>query len=351
MKKIFSLLCCSVFVSSAQHASLLHPQETARQELLTTLSGEWVSRSLYVATKLGIADFLEEGPLSAVQLAEKSSSHPESLKRLLHLLSSHGIFEEISEGVFINTEASRLLIASHPNSLHSLAIFYGEDIHRSFDNLLGSVQTGTTTFELAFNQPVFSYFRSHPVNAALFQDAMKEKSRAVALSVLSAYDFSRFSQIYDIGGGVGQFLSAILTKSPHATGVLFELPEVIEKVKPMDRCSLTTGDFFTSVPTGGDVYLLKSILHDWDDAKAKEILRRCYEAMGPESKLLIIEVVLQPKSLSLFANAMDLLMLAVTGGKERTAASFTRLLQESGFELEAIYPTTTEFSILEAKKL
>ncbi len=185
---------------------------------------------------------------------------------------------------------------------------------------------------------------------------MKEKSRAVIKSALSSYDFSKSKSIYDIGGGQGQFLSALLEKHAHLHGTLFELPEVISSLRQRNpeiettRCTLASGDFFAAIPSGGDLYLLKSVLHDWDDEQSTKIFRNCHCAMDSHSRLLIIEVVLLPKQESIYANCMDVLMLAITGGKERSLASFQTMLEASGFTLEHVYPTATEFSILEARK-
>lgn len=326
-------------------------EEAVREKILNLLSGEWVSRGLYVVTKLEVADHLQSGSKSIEELGILTSSNPDSLNRLLHMLAGFGVFEEVSFGVYANTDASSLLIQNNPDTLYGLSLFYGEEIHKSWDELLASVQTGTPAFELMFKTPVFSYLKKNPAQALQFQEAMKEKSKAVIQGTLSNYDFSSFRSVYDIGGGHGQFLQAILQKYPHLHGVLFDLPEVIEKNTTMrsNRCRLISGDFFDSIPSGGDVYLLKSILHDWDDQNAERILKNCRQVMGPKSRLLMIEVVLQPKDQSTYANCMDVLMLAITGGKERSLESFNQMIENCGFVLEHIYPTSTEFSILEIK--
>lgn len=323
-----------------------------REKLLQLFSGEWISRGIYVAVKLDIPDILESGAKSIEELSALASADTDSLYRLLHMLAGHGIFHESENQMFANTYESSLLTKSHPDSLHSLCVFYGEDIHKAWSSLLPSIQQGIPAFQLTFNQPVFSYFKNNPDQAALFQAAMREKSQAVIKSTLSAYDFAPFSHIYDIGGGHGQFLKALLKEQPHTTATLFELPEVINKLTISDQnMKLYSGDFFTEIPEGGDLYVLKSVLHDWDDARAIEILKNCYKAMNNNSRLLIIEVVLQDGSQSLYANSMDLLMLAITGGKERTLTSFEEILKKSHLSLEKIHSTTTEFSILEVKKI
>ena len=330
--------------------------ERARENLLLLLSGEWVSRALYVVTKLEIADFLVDGPKTLQEIAAFTQSNPESLKRVLHMLVGFGIFEELDGSVFSNNEVSVLLAKSNSNSLYNLSVFYGEDIHAAWDQILKSVSTGTPAFQLAFNQPVFSYFKEHSDRAAVFQEAMKEKSAAVIKSSLLAYNFGHFNTVYDIGGGYGHFLLAILKKYPHLNGMVFDVPGVIDTISTRnpqilkEQCKLCSGDFFDFVPKGADAYLLKSVLHDWDDCKAEEILKNCHQAMGENSKLLIVEVVLLPKDQSIYANCMDVLMLAITGGKERSLASFSQMLDRSGLVLEHVHPTSTEFSILEVRK-
>lgn len=341
--------------ATQEQTSIKSPSDTAREKILALLAGEWVSRGLYVAAKLELADHLEAGPRSIEDLAGLTSSDPNSLYRLMNMLAGFSVFEEIAPKTFANTDNSRLLMKNNPESLRALSIFYGEDMHKSWDELLPSIQTGTPAFQLAFKQPVFAFFKENPPRAALFQEAMKEKSKAVIKSAIDTYNFGKFQSICDIGGGQGQFVQALLHAYPHLTGTIFELPEVIEKIKqsPLKenpRCKLTSGDFFVTIPSGADAYLLKSVLHDWDDAKCQQILKNCHDAMGPDSQLLIVEVVLLPKNKSLYANCMDLLMLTVTGGKERTLSAFNEMLDKAGFVLESTHTTSTEFSILQARK-
>lgn len=337
-------------------ASLENGKERAREKVLQLCAGEWVARALYAAAKLEIADCLQDGPKTIDEIAVCSQANPEGLYRTMHLLASFGVFEESNDGLFANNDSSLLLARSQTDSLRALTLFYGEEIHSSWDKFVPSLQTGTTAFELAFQEPVFAYFKQNPGTAVLFQEAMKEKSNAAIKSALASYPFEKFTSLCDVGGGYGQFMTAILAKYPHAHGTVFELPEVINDIKASqpslnDRCELMAGDFFTSIPKGHDVYLLKSVLHDWDDAKAEQILKNCHQAMTPDSRLLIVEVVLLPQDQSLYANCMDLLMLAITGGKERTLTSFKTMLEQAGFVLESIYPTSTEFSILEARRI
>ncbi len=354
----FAIFLCSASLDARKLEQLVpsNNEEINREKLLLLLSGEWVSRALYVAVKLEIADYLQSGPKTAQELAALTKSNPESLSRILHMLAGFDVFNEIAPNTFSNTEMGILLTKSNPETLHHLTLFYGGVIHQSMDSLLDSVQTGTPAFQLTFNQPVFSYFKENPLAKALFQKSMKEKSMAVIRSALAQYDFTPFKTIYDIGGGYGHFMQALLSHCSHLQGALFELPEVITSIKEQNpgwennRCELISGDFFKSLPKEGDLYLLKSVLHDWDDKQCKQILTNCHQAMDSHSRLLIIEVVLKPKDESIYANCMDVLMLAVTGGKERSLNDFEQMLDKTGFVIERVYPTSTEFSILEVKK-
>ncbi len=349
------LTCCIKPLTAETTSFPQNKQEAAREKLLMLFSGEWVSRSLYVATKLGIPDHLTT-PKSIEELANLTGSDAESLYRLMHMLAGFDVFEELFPRVFGNTTTSELLVKTNPDTLHSVSIFYGEEMHESWNELLDCVKTGIPGFELKYKMPVFSYYKENPLRAVLFQAAMKEKTRAVVKSAIESYPFKKLNSVYDIGGGHGQLMHALLAAYPHLSGVIFDLPEVIEKNIQNDqsnensRLKYSAGDFFKSIPEGGDAYLMKSVLHDWNDEKAIHILKNCHQAMRSDSKLLIIDVVLQEKNKSIYANCMDVLMLTVTGGKERSIESFSEIFETTGFVIENIYPTTTEFSILEVRK-
>lgn len=341
MKRVLlaCLMCLSLFASV----------DDAREKLLLQLSGEWVARGLYVVNKLNIADLLDGGPKTSEELARLAGCDEGHLDRLMHMLASNGIFEEIEPHFYANSEASALLSTHHPSRLKSIAQFYGEEVHRSLDAMLPCVEKGKTAFNIVYQQPVFPYFKQNPDRLQLFQSAMREKSKAVIESSIEVYPFGKYEKVYDIGGGNGAFLRFLANKYPEMKGVLFELPEVIAEVKHANF-ELVSGDFFKSIPEGGDLYFMKSILHDWNDEKALAILKNCHEAMKPTSKLLIIDAVLLPKDGSIYANSMDILMMIMAGGKERYYSEFEALLNQSGFKIENIYKMSTEFSIIEAVK-
>lgn len=327
-------------------SSSLMAFENERQELLQTMSSEWIERGVYAAAKLHLAEHLKTAKTSQ-ELAELTSLKAHKIERLLKTLATRGIFQEVEEGLFLNTPQSELLIKDHPESLYHLALFYGEEIHKAFDCFLPSLASDETAFQIAYGKTVFSYFKDHPERLRLFQAAMKEKSQAVIQSLLTKGDFSRTRSLLDIGGGQGHLLSAVQKKFPEIKGALFELPEVAESLKN-PAFEVIAGDFFKSIPKGYDTYIMKSVIHDWNDDQAIEILTKCHEAMSADAELIIVDVVLQPESL--YAHAMDLLMLSITGGKERREEDFFRMASLAGFEIQQMIPTSTEFSLIVLKK-
>lgn len=329
--------------------------EAARLDLLNQIGAEWTTQGIYTAVALGLPECLDKGPMHYAAIAQATGTDPEAVYRLLRLLASRGIFFEHEDHSFSHSERSKLLSRNHPASLNALTRFYGDVIRKSWEGLTASLQSGTPGFQEHFGIPVFAYFQQNPEAFALFHAAMAEKSKAVIASCLHHFDFNAYSSVYDIGGGKGHFLAAILAQAPQVRGVLFELPEVIAETlnAPADwhaRCAFISGDFFTHIPEGGRLYLLKSVLHDWNDAAAGTILKNCFEAMDDESRLLVIEPTIGERNCAEYAKSMDLLMLNITGGKERTLDAFSRSLQEAGFTIEKVLSTGTEFKMILARK-
>lgn len=355
------LLNNSAYSQSGEVPSVTEPAEApvskdpARETLFKLLSGEWVSRALYTATKLGIADLLQDGPKSVEDLAVATNAQADSLQCILHLLAGFGVFEETHPRVYANTESSALLAKNNPNGVNSLTIWYGEDVHVSWEELLQSVVTGHSAFQLAFRQPMNNYLKDNPSRNALFHQAMKEKSNAVIQSAIATHNFGQFKSVVDIGGGYDQFIQAILERHPHVKGIVFDLPEVINILKLQQEnlpqnIQLSAGDYYEKIPQGSDAYILKSVLAELDDAKSAEILDKCHEAMTDESRLFIVEPVALPNEQSQMADCNDLLSLATDGTKERSLSSIEELLDNSGFTIESVQPTSTEFSVIEARK-
>ena len=326
--------------------------------LFRMITGYYVSRAIYVVARLGIADHLGEGPRGVDDLVAATGAHAPSLKRVLRLLASVGVFTEEADGRFALTPIGACLRANVPGSMRAAALLFGGITQQAWGDLQHSVETGEPAFRRVFGMDPFNHMAQHPDEAANFDAAMANFTRRIAAAVVDAYDFSPFRRIVDIGGGNGALLAGILKANPAAAGVLFDLPQVTDRaIVPIrelglaDRCEFVGGDFFKVVPGGGDAYLLKHVIHDWDDERAGDILRNCRRAMSPESKLLVIEGVYPPRidqsDESRGAAANDVNMLVCTGGRQRSEAEFRHLYEETGLRLTQILPTQTPVKVIE----
>lgn len=328
--------------------------------IMQLATGFWVSQALYVAAKLGIADLLENGPQSSEALANAAGAHAGALHRVLRALASFGLFAEDEDGRFRNTRATQPLQTGAPDSLRAFVIMLGEpESWRSWGDMLHSVKTGQSAFEHVFGSPIFQYMAEHHEAARIFDEAMISRSASENEAVLKAYDFSGVNRLIDVGGGRGALLSAILNAWPRTLGVLFDLPHVIDGSRvslgsgaKAGRCRLVSGDFFRdALPPAGDVYLLKKIIHDWDDERARTILQGCRRAMSGNARLLLIEPIVPPGNGTSFAKLLDLLMLVWPGGRERTEGEHRALLASSGLHLSRVIPTQSPLSIIEASPI
>lgn len=294
---------------------------------------------LYVAAKLGIADLLVQGPQMSAALAAATGAEPGRLHRVLRGLASDDVLEEFPDGNFGLTPLGTCLRSDVPQSLHGAIIARGDLYFRAAAELFPAVRDGDVAFERAYGDTFFHYLSQHSELTDAFQGSMTDRSRMEAGDVVAAYDFSRFGRLVDVGGGRGILLEAILAATPSLQGVLFDRPEVVEAAKTRlatsdvaTRCEFVDGDFFDSLPAGGDAYLLSRIIHDWDDAAALRILARCYEAMAEGATLLLVEGVMPELARDKpGAIRMDLHMLLLFEGRERTAAEFAALLEKTGF--------------------
>src|SRR5262245_50778191 len=323
------------------------------------ITGFYVSRAIHVVAQLGIADFLGDGPLDANELARRSKTHARSLRRVLGLLVSVGVFTEDAEGRFALTTLGNHLRAAVPGSMRSVALLFGGITQRAWGDLLYSVETGEPAFRRVFGQDSFAYLAEHPEEAANFDAAMGAFTAQIATAVAAAYDFSGFRRVIDVGGGNGALLVGSLQAHPSLKGTLFDLPQVVERARPRlreiglaDRCEAVGGDFFADVPSGGDAYLLKHVIHDWHDDRAIAILQNCRKAMPTAGKLLIVEGVyparIDQSEASRGAAANDINMLVCTGGRQRSEAEFRSLYAAAGFALSRVIPTDMAFaSIIE----
>jgi hypothetical protein len=332
------------------------PDVPPQVAMLQMISGFWLSRAIYIAAKLGLADLVKEQPKSAEELAEATDTHAPSLYRVLRALASAGIFAEAEEQRFHSTPLAATLQNDIPGSLRFIAMTeLGEEHYPAWEHALYSVKTGEIAFDQRFGMPIWEFFAANPENARIFDNAMAHLTTSVNEAILPSYDFSSFSKIVDVAGGQGSLLVGILNAHPTMQGVLYDLPHVIEKARRRisedglaDRCELIAGDIFQSVPEGSDAYLLKWIIHDWNDEQSVTILKNCHQAMAADGKLLLIESVISSGNEPSFAKFMDLNMLVMTGGRERTESQYRELLAAAGFELTRILQTPSPFCVIEA---
>lgn len=323
--------------------------------MLDMIKGFWVSRALYVAAKLGIPDLLRDEPKSSDDLAQATGTHAPSLYRVLRALDSVGVFAEDDQGRFALTPLGATLRTDVPGSLRYFAIEeLGENHYPAWERVLHSVETGAIAFNHVYGASKWQYMAEHSDEARIFDAAMSSFSSVVAAAVVAAYDFSSSATVVDVGGGDGTLLAAILKANPSLRGAVADLPHVAEGAQRRldadglaDRCEVAAGSFFESVPVG-DTYVLKFIIHDWDDQQSAAILRNCRSAMAANGRVLLVEAVIQPGTATSFSKYVDLNMLVMTGGRERTEAEYRALLDSAGLRLTRIIPTSTEMSILEA---
>jgi hypothetical protein len=324
--------------------------------------GHYLSRALALAATLGIADLLADGPRDHHDLARACATDASSLRRVLRLLASRGVFEEQADGRFATTPLGELLRADVPGSMHaSVLLFAGVPIQDGWKDLEYCVRTGQPAFRRTDpDADPFTEMAKDPARAALFDRAMATFAPQTAAAVAHAYDFSTFGAVTDVGGGNGSLLIGILRANPALRGTVFDQPHVAERARAQiehagvaDRCEIVGGSFFERVPPGADAYMLKHVIHDWDDERASAILRCCRDAMGADGTLLIVEGVYPERidrSLeSAGAAANDVNMLVCTGGRQRSAEEFRTLLAAAGFRLSRIVPTLARVGIIEGR--
>lgn len=324
--------------------------------LFKMVTGFWLSQAIYVAAKLGIADLLKDGPRSSVALAAATQSDTAALYRLMRALSSVGIFTELHSDCFALSDLAQSLRTDVHGSLRHMVITLGEIHYQACGCLLHSVRTGSPAFDHIFEASLFDYLQRNANAADAFHRGMANVSSMLAYAVLMAYDFVGVSSIIDIGGGHGELLEKILQFHPNVTGTVLDTASTIEAAKRQPRnnaCarrfSYVAGDFFVSIPKGADAYLLCGVIHDWDDSRATTILKNCREAMMKNSRLLLVDMVVPEAPSASFSNLLDLNMLVMTGGRERTQAEFAALLDGAGYKLTRIIPTMAPQSIIEAR--
>lgn len=325
------------------------------QQVLQIACGYIASSSLYVAITLNVADHLASGPKTMAELARATGANEGALYSVLRLLASLSVFEETGPRRFGLTPAAELLRKDVPGSLRGIAVFWPDPFHfRVYANTMDAVMTGKPAVETSFGMPLFEYLAKNSDYSKVFNEAMTTLSAPVISAALEAYDFSPFGVVVDVAGGHGEVLMSILKKYPGVRGVLADVRHVIDGAKPRiasaglaDRCQAVACDFFQSVPEGGDAYVMKHVLHDWDDARATKILQNIGKAMGANAgKVILLEsVIASGPDLGKF---IDIEMLNLPGGRERSADEFRALFAVAGFEMTKVVPTKSPLSVVEA---
>ena len=328
-------------------------------QLLELIGAGWAAQAIYVAAELNIADLLADGPRTSEDLAAATSTHAPSLRRLLRALTSIGVCDELEDGSFAITPMGSLL-GTGPGSLRSWALWTGGHLWDAWGRLLESVSTGESVRKSITGFEGFDRLQIDAESARVFNEAMAELTRLVAEDVAKICDFSNAKQVVDVGGGYGDLLLAILRANPEVSGIIFDLPHAMDGAKRAldsaglaSRCEFRSGSFLEDLPPGADAYLLKSVIHDWDDENAALILRNCNRAMNGKGRVFLIERLLPARMSDSPAHRssarMDLTMLLVHSGRERTEDEFRRLLAAAGFDLVRIRPTSGAVSVIEAR--
>jgi hypothetical protein len=345
----------STATTASEHTATA--EAAAAQQIFQLSTGYMVSTALHAAVSLRIADHLAAGPRSAADLARDTATNEDALYRVLRLLASVGVFREQEGRTFAQSPASSLLQSTAPGSLYDLVLWIADPFHlRIYAEAMHSVKTGQPAVEKAVGMPVFEYFPTDPALSEVFNNAMSSLSDAVIRSALDVYDFGGLDTIVDVAGGHGHVLMAVLEQYPQARGVLADLGHVIAGAEAgirarglSSRCRTEVIDFFQAVPSGGDAYIMKHIIHDWDDERAGQILRNIRAAMNPGGRVILLESVLLPANQPDFGKLADIEMLLLPGGRERTEEEFRALFAQAGFELTRIVSTESALSVIEAR--
>lgn len=322
--------------SPPPHAALLH-----------MILGKWVSSAISAAAHFGIADHLESGPKSPQELASLTGTQERPLYRLLRANASVGVFTELEDGRFAQTPLSEPLRSNARPCVRHMAMMLTDDWHiRCWEQLPWCVETGKPASYKLHGTGMFDWMGQHPEKTGNFNQAMTDLSQGDAAAIVQSYDFSRFEHIVDVAGGHGTLLAAILDQAPRSRGTLFDMPHVIDGAKKAgilerfaNRCALEAGSFFEAVPAGADAYFMKYIIHDWYDPECIKILSQCRKGIRPGGRLLVVDQVVPGRNEPGVSKLMDLEMLVLPGGMERTEKEFRELFAASGFRLERIIPT------------
>jgi O-methyltransferase domain/Dimerisation domain len=324
--------------------------ETPTVALRRLANGYQVTQAIHVAAALGIADLLRDGPRDSEALAAATATHAPSLHRVLRALASVDVLHEDDEGRFALTAIGDCLRPDAAETVGGWAAFVGRPYHwQAWGALLHGVRTGENAFRSVYGTDVWTYRAEHPEEGAIFDAAMTAIMLRANGHLLAAYDFGRFATVVDVGGGRGAFLNAIVEAHPGLRGILFDQPQVVAGAVVGERCDVVAGSFFDAVPEGADAYVLKAIIHDWEDEDALRILRRCRAAMPDHGALLVVERDLGAPNENPDAKLSDLNMMVGAGGRERTRDEFAALFAAGGFALAGTTPTAIGLSVFEGR--
>ena len=323
-------------------------------QIVEMVMAQFVSRLIHLTATLKLPDYLSDGPKTADELARLTATHAPALYRIMRTLASLGLFTEDAAHRFTLQPLGAALKSGTPSRATAL-IMGGEIVARSLDNLLYSVQTGKTGFQNSFGVPLFDWLGGHPMEASLFNQTMVGIHGMEPPAVAAAYDFSAFKTIADVGGSTGNMLAAILSRHTAPRGVLFDLPHVVRDAPAFiaqrgltGRIQIEPGSFFERVPAGADAYILSHVIHDWNEDQCLTILGHCRRAIGSAGRLLLVEMVLPPGDTPHPGKMLDMAMLTIPGGEERTETEYAALLDKAGFRLTRVVPTASLVSIVEA---
>jgi hypothetical protein len=311
---------------------------------------------LFFAADRKIADIIGDGPTELDVIAEKSGTHRNALRRVLSALTAKGIFRRVGESSFSPTALSKPLRSDAPDSQRAYIALGRIILHEAWSALEGTMETGRPAFQIRFGTPTFDYMKSHPKVGQAFAEGMTSTTRRIEQGLMAAEPFGNFHTVVDVGGSFGSLVRLLLARQPAARGIVFDRPEVAAEAvrrwadsEDAGRLKAIGGSFFESVPQGGDLYLLKQILHDWQDEECLTILRNVRAAMPPQARIAVVEMVLPDDGSQHPGWMYDILMMTITGGQERTARQYEALLQQAGLQVERLIPTGTPLSVLEAK--
>ena len=328
------------------------------EQMVQMISSYWLSQSLGAVARLGIPDWIAAQPRTSEEIAKAVGIDPDAAHRVMRALASIGVFRQLEDARFALTPLGETLRSNVAGSVRDFAVMLTDTPHwQPWGRLLEALKSGRPVLKAVLGMELWEWYRRHPADADAFSLAMGNLARMSAAELIRVVDFSQVQTVADVGGAHGVLLTAILQRHAHTRGILFDMPHVIEAAKPVieaqglsDRCKLSAGDFFKEIPSGADVHVLKQILHDWDDQRATLILENCHRALRPSGRVLLVEMVLPTDGAPSLAHFIDLNMLVMLGGRERSASEFAVLFEKSGFKPPRFIENRSPFVVIEAER-